>query len=68
VYLIGALAVTVAINIPLNNRLAAVNPASVEASGSWAEFLPRWVLWNHVRAVSAIAAAGAFIAAISARH
>ena len=56
--------VTVALNVPLNDRLAAFDPADPGAAAFWAHYLRRWTLWNHVRtAASAIAAAGFFYAA-----
>jgi uncharacterized membrane protein len=53
--------------VPLNNALAAVDPASAEAAGVWARYLNDWTLWNHVRTISSIVASALFIAAIVAR-
>ncbi|WP_019170111.1 DUF1772 domain-containing protein [Pseudaminobacter salicylatoxidans] len=64
-YLVGNIAVTFVINVPMNDALAA---AGSDASGSaaiWATFLDRWVSWNHVRAVACTGALAAFAMAIS---
>jgi uncharacterized membrane protein len=47
-----ALVVTVAFNVPLNNRLDALDPATlrpVDAATQWANYLAPWTAWNHVR-------------------
>ena len=66
VYVLGMFVVTVIFNVPLNNALAAADPASHEAASLWARFLTDWTLWNHVRTVSSTAACALFIAAIAA--
>ncbi|MBL0888233.1 anthrone oxygenase family protein [Myceligenerans indicum] len=53
VYLVGTVGVTVAANVPLNNRLLA---ATDKASG-WRGYHRRWTAWNHVRTLAATAAA-----------
>jgi uncharacterized membrane protein len=64
IYLNGAFGVTLMKNVPLNNRLAAVAPASAEGWRLWKSYLPAWTAWNHVRAVSALASAAAFTMAL----
>ena len=49
-YVVGALGVTMAVNVPLNNRLDA------EGEQVWARYLARWTAWNHVRALAATGA------------
>ena len=39
------------IHVPLNNALAAADPASHEAASLWARYLTDWTLWNHLRTV-----------------
>ncbi|MEA5451056.1 anthrone oxygenase family protein [Leptolyngbya sp. CCNP1308] len=56
-YLLGTILVTIAFNVPLNDALAAVNPASAEGATLWAKYLTNWTLWNHLRTVAALAAA-----------
>ena len=50
-YVVGALGVTMAVNVPLNNRLDA------EGEPVWERYLTRWTAWNHLRALAATAAA-----------
>lgn len=59
-YLIGAIAVTIAFNVPLNDALASVKPDSPEAATLWARYLTDWTFWNHVRTIAALAAAVLF--------
>ncbi len=63
-YLLGCLLVTVAFNVPLNNRLASAEPGSSGAQALWAHYLSRWTLWNHVRTAASLAAAGLFAMAL----
>ena len=59
-YLLGCLLVTVAFNVPLNNRLESAEPDSSGTEALWANYLSRWTLWNHVRTAASLAAAGLF--------
>ena len=63
-YLFGCLLVTVAFNVPLNNRLAAVEPDTSDAKALWTHYLSRWTLWNHVRTTASLVAAGLFAMAL----
>ena len=65
-YIAGLLFVTMFGNVPLNEALAKVAPASDEAARLWARYLKRWVFWNHVRTVAGLAGAVAFILAAHA--
>ncbi|UPJ54194.1 DUF1772 domain-containing protein [Bradyrhizobium sp. 200] len=65
-HVVGMFVVTMIFNVPLNNALAAADPASHEAASLWARYLADWTLWNHVRTVSSTAACALFIAAIAA--
>lgn len=56
-YVLGCFAVTMALNVPLNNALAAADPASAEGAAVWARYLRDWVFWNHVRTAAALAGA-----------
>lgn len=64
VYGVGVFAVTFAVNIPLNEALAAAGtPATpAEAAASWGRYAPPWTAWNHVRTLASILA-GALLAA-----
>ena len=66
-YVIGMFVFTVVFNVPLNNALAAVDPASTEAAPLWARYLTDWTLWNHVRTIASTAACALFIWAIAVR-
>jgi uncharacterized membrane protein len=57
-YIAGTFLVTMIFNVPRNNALAAVDPASAAGAGVWAGYLTGWTAWNHVRTVAALAAAG----------
>ena len=64
-YLVGCLLVTVAFNLPLNNRPASAEPDSPGAEALWAHYLSsRWTLWNHVSTAASLAAAGLFATAL----
>jgi uncharacterized membrane protein len=56
-YLVGAFLVTLIFNVPRNDALAAVDPASAEGAGLWAGYVSSWTAWNHVRTLGAMAAA-----------
>ncbi|MEI9431237.1 anthrone oxygenase family protein [Mesorhizobium sp. Cs1299R1N3] len=60
IYLVGNPIVTMAFNVPLNDALAAVDPASSNGAAVWTSFLRDWVMWNHVRTVTAIVAMASF--------
>jgi uncharacterized membrane protein len=55
-YLVGAILVTVIFNVPKNNVLAAVDPASSEGARLWGDYVSSWTVWNHVRTAAPIAA------------
>lgn len=52
VYLIGCVGVTAAGNVPLNERLAKLDPEAGEAAELWGHYLARWTLWNTARTVA----------------
>lgn len=60
-YVVGCCAVTMAINVPLNDALAAVDPASAAGAQVWQDFTDRWARWNNVRTVAATAACAVLI-------
>ena len=49
---------TIVFNVPRNNALAAVDPASTSGAAQWTSYLTSWTAWNHVRTAAALAAAG----------
>lgn len=64
VYVIGCLGVTIAYNVPLNNRLAMVNPESDEGKEMWDIYLSKWTRWNHIRSLSTLASTTSLILAV----
>ncbi|TPL38472.1 DUF1772 domain-containing protein [Mesorhizobium sp. B2-4-1] len=60
IYLVGNPIVTMVFNVPLNDALAAVDPASSNGAAVWTTYLRDWVMWNHVRAITAITALASF--------
>ena len=65
-YLVGCIGVTMAFNVPRNNVLARLEPASAESAEVWGRYLVEWTAWNSVRTVASLAAAAALIAGIAA--
>lgn len=56
VYVLGVQLPTVTINIPLNNRVQALDTGGMDEAALQAarqEFAPRWIYWNSVRTVVA---------------
>jgi uncharacterized membrane protein len=66
-YVVGMFVVTAVFNVPLNNALMTVAPASGEAATLWARYLADWTWWNHVRTVTSTAAFALFVAALVVR-
>ena len=56
-YIAGTFLVTMVFNVPRNDALAAVDPASAEGARLWTDYLSSWTAWNHVRTAAALAAA-----------
>lgn len=56
-YVVGTFGVTMAINVPMNDRVDAADPGSADGQRLWADYLRRWTAWNHVRTVLGTAAA-----------
>jgi uncharacterized protein (TIGR02246 family) len=63
-YLVGTILVTIIFNVPLNDALAAVDPATAHASDLWNTYVKSWTVWNHVRTGMALAAAASFTVAL----
>lgn len=62
-YLIGAVGVTIAFNVPRNNVVASLQPDTAEAATLWATYLREWTAWNTVRTIASGVAMAALIAA-----
>jgi uncharacterized membrane protein len=63
-YLVGTFLVTMVYNVPKNDALAAVAPASPDSASLWASYLTSWTAWNHMRAAAALAAAASLSIAL----
>jgi uncharacterized membrane protein len=63
-YLIGTILVTMLFNVPRNDGLAAVDPASVDGATLWTSYVSSWTTWNHVRTGAALGAAALFSIAL----
>lgn len=64
-YLVGTIAVTVVINVPLNDALAAVGADTADGAKLWHRYVDDWTTWNHVRTVAALAAAASLTFGLS---
>ncbi|MBW0170087.1 MAG: anthrone oxygenase family protein [Hydrogenophaga sp.] len=54
-YAMGTFGVTVAFNVPRNERLARLGADTPEATAYWPIYVREWTRWNHVRTVAALA-------------
>lgn len=63
-YLVGAIWVTMAFNVPLNNALAKADASSEAGLALWQRYLRVWTSWNHVRTAAPLGAAALFILAL----
>ena len=63
-YLVGTILVTIVFNVPRNDALAAVDPASADGARLWANYVTSWTAWNHVRTAAALAAAASLTVAL----
>jgi uncharacterized membrane protein len=59
----GCIGVTMAGNVPLNDRLASARPADPASETLWASYLVRWTRWNHIRTAASLASSICFLAA-----
>jgi uncharacterized membrane protein len=64
-YLVGAILVTMLVNVPLNNALAIAKPDSIEGATLWAKYLTDWTFWNHIRTLAALAASAMFMVSLT---
>ncbi|AXK40670.1 DUF1772 domain-containing protein [Crenobacter cavernae] len=63
-YLIGNIVVTMAFNVPLNDALARIDASNAEAIHVWRSYVTGWTRWNHVRTITALAAAASLTIAL----
>jgi uncharacterized membrane protein len=55
-----------AYHVPHNDALALVDPRSPDAARAWGQYVSPWTAWNHMRTVTALTAATAFILGLRA--
>ena len=67
VYVFGMFVVTVAIEVPQNDRLQAVDANAAAAVPVWRRYLSKWTAWNHVRTVACLLAGVLCVVALLAR-
>jgi uncharacterized membrane protein len=65
-YLIGVMVISFAVNIPLNNQLAAVDPHTAAGTAEWLNYLAKWNPANNLRAITSTLAVIAFALALNA--
>jgi uncharacterized membrane protein len=65
-YVVGTFGVTMAVNVPMNEALDALDADSAgdEARSHWRTHLRRWTAWNNLRAVLGTAASVLLILAV----
>jgi uncharacterized membrane protein len=56
-FYLSSIVITAVYNVPLNDRLAAVDAKSPEGADTWREYQRRWTRGNHVRMLASQAAA-----------
>ena len=64
VYLVGAIVVTAAYNVPRNLELAAFDPTSPDATARWPVWVSEWNAGNHVRTIAGVAAAALLLQSV----
>jgi uncharacterized membrane protein len=63
-YIVGVIGVTIARNVPLNDKLAKLHSQDADATVRWDEYVTKWTAWNHARAAAALAAAATLTIAL----
>jgi uncharacterized membrane protein len=63
-FFLGVFVVTMAINVPLNDSLAAVDPQSAEGAKEWEHYQATWTVWNNIRVIAGIGAVASIIRAL----
>jgi uncharacterized membrane protein len=64
-YLFGSFGVTMAANVPRNDKLGTMNAGTPEAAAYWPSYVSEWTTWNHVRTVASAAAAISYVLALT---
>jgi uncharacterized membrane protein len=64
-YVAGSFVVTMAFNVPRNERLARLTAGSPQALAYWPAYVREWVFWNHVRTVASLVSCALAAAALA---
>ncbi|GHB44697.1 MULTISPECIES: DUF1772 domain-containing protein [Streptomyces] len=64
-YLFGCFGVTIAANVPRNNKLATMEAGTPEAVAYWPTYVSEWTMWNHVRTIASAAASISYVLALT---
>lgn len=65
-----ALLITLVFNVPLNNRLDALDPgqlSAADAAREWAAYHRPWIAWNHARTAAPLAGAALMLTGVHLR-
>jgi uncharacterized membrane protein len=63
-YIFGCLAVTMTLNVPLNDELAAVNAGDPKSVEIWTRYLSDWTFWNSVRTAASLVSSALLVVAL----
>ena len=64
-YVVGVTLETVAINVPMNERLDAADAHTADGHAVWAGFVPRWTRWNNVRTALGVVASALLVVSLT---
>jgi uncharacterized membrane protein len=64
-YVMGSVALTFARNVPMNDRLEALDARDPGAAPYWRTYRRGWTAWNHVRSAAPLVSATLFIVALT---
>ena len=56
IYLVGAFGVTTLFNVPLNGKIAPLDPARSGNAQAMVSYIAEWTLWNHLRTLASFSA------------
>lgn len=63
IYCLTVFGVTVAGNVPMNEKLDLLAHTDQQAQAYWARYVKIWTRWNHIRTIGAAAAASCYLLA-----
>lgn len=65
-YVVGVIVVSMAVNLPLNDHLATIDPNSTAGAAEWQNYLTKWNPANNIRTLTSTLAVIAFALALHA--